>query len=150
MAIPNPSCSIVTPFQIQSFQPVIWAEWRNRESTHSARIEGDTVAVSRTGVVAATGVSFADTPAPSLVQIGNLNLFAAITSFGCQDLACVHRETPGSLATRYPHQRISSARACRRFDKRAVGSCIDSFREVRRSRGGPLVRSRHSTKNLRR
>ena len=34
------------------------------------------IAVSHTGLVAATGVSFADTPAPSLVQIGNLNLFA--------------------------------------------------------------------------
>ena len=37
-------------------------------------VEG--IAVSRTALVAATGVSFADTPAPSAVQIGNLNLFA--------------------------------------------------------------------------
>lgn len=34
------------------------------------------IAVSRTGEVVATGVSFANTPAPSVVQIGNLNLFA--------------------------------------------------------------------------
>jgi len=46
-----------------------------------------------TGLMAATGVSFADTPAPSLVQIGNSNFCSRATmSFCCQDLAYVHSD----------------------------------------------------------